>query len=135
MKTITLIIGGVDVSEFVTTSDYSVQKVQKIKSKFENYDGIEITKRAGWSYQIKVSFEDIPDVIMSALTQALDNEGITIKFTDPHSPDDDGCTTATFQRPQSTGGTVSAELDDGLHWDLSVNLNSEFIAATGGDSL
>ncbi len=135
MKTITLIIGGVDVSEFVTTSDYSVQKVQKIKSQFENYDGTEVLKRSGWHYQIRVSFEDIPDTIMSALTQALDNDNIPVKFTDPHSPADDGCTTVTFKRPQSTGGTVSAELDDGLRWDLSITLDSEFIAASDGDSL
>ena len=135
MKTITLIIGDVDVSEYVIASDYSVQKVWKTKTSFENYDGKEISKRSGWSYQLKAGFEDLPDSIMTQLTNALDSNDITATFTDPHSPEENGCTTAVFNRPESTGGNVTAELDDGLRWETSIDITSIFTAAADGGSL
>lgn len=135
MKTITLIIGGVDVSEYVIASDYSVQKVWKTKTSFENYDGKEISKRSGWNYQLRAGFEDLTDDVMARLTKALDNSNITVVFTDPHSPEENGCTTAIFKTPQNTGGNVTAELDDGLRWETSIDITSIFTAATDGDGL
>ena len=134
-STINLIIGGVDVSEYTERENFSVSKVWKISDSFTNYDGTEITDRSGWNYNIKASFENIPDTLMYKLTAALDSDSISITFTDPHSRSEDMCTTDTFLRGESTGGTVSCELDDGLRWNISISLDSVFHAADGGGGL
>ena len=133
--TIKFIIGGVDVSEYAERENYSVRKVWKISDSFTNYDGSVITSRSGWNYNIRASFENIPDTLMRQLTAALDNDSIPITFTDPHSSGEDMCTEDTFLRGESTGGTVSCELDDGLRWNISISLDSIFHAADGGGGL
>ena len=100
--TINFIIGGVNVSEYTERENYTVSKVWKIADSFTNYDGNVITSRSGWNYCIKASFENIPDTLMYQLTAALDNDEISITFTDPHSKSGDMCTTDTFQRGEST---------------------------------
>lgn len=131
MSTINLIIGGVDVSERVETESYSVRKVWKTASEFTRFDGNEIANRVGCYYELSVSFEDVSDALMRALTCALDSDKIEITFTDPHSESTDGCTTAVFGRGESTGGKVANELDDGLYWNLSISVKSEIIPAEG----
>ncbi len=66
---------------------------------------------------------NVPEKIMREITSAPDSDVIPITFTDPHS--ENMLTTNNFQRGESTGGSVSAELDDGLRWDLSIDLTSE----------
>ena len=134
-STINFTIGGVYVSEYAERENYTVSKVWKTADSFTNYDGNVITYRNGWNYNIKASFENIPDELMYRLTAALDNEEISITFTDPHSRSEDMCTTDTFVRGESTGGTVSCELDDGLRWNLGIALDSVFHAADGGGGL
>lgn len=128
MSTINLIIGGIDVSELVEPESYSVHKAWKIASEFTKFDGNEIVNRSGYYYELSVNLEDIPDTVMRSLTRALDSDKIESTFTDPHSAD---CTTAFFQRGESTGGKVANELDDGLYWDLSISVKSEVIPAEG----
>lgn len=128
MSTINLIIGGIDVSELVEPESYSVRKAWKIASEFTKFDGNEIVNRSGYYYELSVNLEDIPDMVMRSLTRALDSDKIESTFTDPHSAD---CTTAFFQRGESTGGKVANELDDGLYWDLSISVKSEVIPAEG----
>ena len=120
-STITLIIGNVDVSEFVECENYSVKKVWKGENSFTDINGKDV--KLNWNYQLKASFENVPETIMQEVTSALDNDTISITFTDPHS--ENMLTTDNFQRGESTGGSVSAELDDGLRWDLSIDLTSE----------
>ena len=134
-STINFIIGGVDVSEYAERENYTISKVWKTADSFTNYDGTTVTVRSGWNYNIRASFENIPDTLMYRLTAALDNEEISITFTDPHSQNENMCTTDTFLRGESTGGTVSCELDDGLRWNISISLNSVFHAADGGGGL
>ena len=134
-STINLIIGGVDVSEYTERENFSVSKVWKTADSFTNYDGTEITVRSGWNYNIKASFDNIPDTLMYKLTAALDSDSISITFTDPHSRSEDMCTTDTFLRGESTGGTVSCELDDGLRWNINISLDSVFHAADDGGGL
>ena len=134
-ETITFIVGGVDVSEFTERQNYTVSKVWKTADSFTNYDGTVITNRSGWNYNIKASFENIPDELMYQLTAALDSDNISITFTDPHSQNENMCTTDTFQRGESTGGTVSCELDDGLRWNINISLDSLFHAGNGGGGL
>lgn len=139
-STINFIIGGVDVSEYAERENYTVSKVWKTADSFTNYDGTVITNRNGWNYNIKASFENIPDKLMYQLTAVLDSDNIPITFTDPHSKSEDMCTTDTFMRGESTGGTVACELDDGLRWNLSISLDSvfhspEFPAGDGGGGL
>lgn len=129
MNTINLLIGGVDVSEFVETESYSVRKVRKTGQSFTKYDGTDVTPPLGFYYEITVSLEDIRDADMRALTAAVDNDDFSVTFTDPHTSN---CTTAQFVRGESTGGTVSGELDDGLYWNVSLSLKSKLI---GGDGL
>ncbi len=120
-STITLIIGDVDVSEFVERENYSVKKVWKGENAFTDINGKDV--KLSWNYQLKASFENVPEELMQEITSALDNDVIPITFTDPHS--ENMLTTDNFQRGESTGGSVSAELDDGLRWNFSVNLMSE----------
>ncbi len=127
-NTMTLIIGGVNMSEFTERENYSVKKIWKTENSFTNYDGNEITQRSGWNYHLKASFENIPDEIMKELTAALDSDSIIVTFTDPHSSEENGCTTESFLRGNSTGGSVSCELDDGLRWELGIDLDSQFHA-------
>ncbi|MCX4257652.1 MAG: hypothetical protein OSJ54_12120 [Oscillospiraceae bacterium] len=131
MSTINLIIGGVDVSERVEVESYSVRKVWKTASEFTKFDGNEIANRVGCYYELSVSFEDVPDGLMRTLTCALDSDTIEITFTDPHSENADGCTTAVFGRGESTGGKVANELDEGLSWNFGISLKSEVIPAEG----
>lgn len=136
MKTITLIIGGVDMSEYTVASEYSVHKNWKTKTNFENYDGKQIIRRAGWSYHIRAGFDgEIPDVVMAELAKALNANKIVVTFTDPHSTEENGCTTMNFEKPESIGGEITAERADGLYWDTIIDLTSVFSAATDGDSL
>lgn len=128
MSTINLIIGGVDISEYVETESYSVRKVQKVASEFTRYDGSDVMKRSGYYYELSVNFEDIHNAVILSLISALDSDKIEITFTDPHSAD---CTTASFQRGESTGGEISKELDDGLYWNLGISVKSEIIPAEG----
>ncbi len=128
-NTINLIVGGVDVSEFVERENYSIKKVWKTENSFTDSDGKEIIRRIGWNYQLSASFENIPDELMKRLTAALDNDTISITFTDPHS--ENMLTTDDFQRGESTGGKVSYELDDGLYWNFSFDLTSEFHSGGG----
>ena len=134
-KTINFIIGGIDVSEYTERENFTVNKVWKTAETFTNYDGNEITFRSGWHYNIKAQFQNIPDTLMYQLTAALDSDRIPITFTDPHSQSKDMCTTDTFLRGESTGGTVACELDDGLRWNISISLDSVFHAGNGGGGL
>ncbi len=131
MSTINLIIGGVDVSERVEPESYSVRKIWKTASEFTKFDGNEVVKRNGYYYELSVNFEDLPDTLMRDLTGVLDSDTIEITFSDPHSKNADGCTTAVFGRGESTGGKVANELDDGLYWNLSISVKSEIIPAEG----
>lgn len=128
MSTINLIIGGIDISEHVEVTSYSASKVWRTASEFTKFDGNDVVKRSGYYYELSVNFEDVPDVLMRSLTRALDSDKIEITFTDPHSND---CTTAFFQRGESTGGKIANELDDGLYWNLSISVKSEVIPAEG----
>ena len=121
-NSINLIIGGTDISEFVEQENYSIKKVWKTESQFTNFDGTEIIKYIGWNYRLSASFENIPDDMMKKLTAALDNDVISITFTDPHS--ENMITTDNFQRGESTGGSVSYGSKDGLYWSLSIDLTS-----------
>lgn len=133
-NTITLIIGGVDISEFTERENYSINKVWKAADSFTNYDGSQIIKRSGWNYTLRARLENIPDKLMSELTAALDNDKISITFTDPHSTGENMCTTDIFERGESTGGEVFCELDDGLRWNIDISLDSEFhsLSRNGG---
>lgn len=131
MSTINLIIGGIDISEHVEVTSYSVRKVWKTASEFTKFDGNEVIKRSGYYYELSVNFEDVSDVLMCALTSALDSDTIEITFTDPHSKNADGCTAAVFGRGESTGGKVANELDDGLYWNFGISVKSEVIPAEG----
>lgn len=132
-NTIDLIIGGVDISEFVESENYSVKKIWKTSDPFTAYDGSPVSKNIGWNYSVQADLENIPDGIMRDLTKALDNDSISVIFTDPHS--ESGKTADTFRRSGTTGGSVACGLDDGLYWNVSISLNSEFhtISETGGN--
>lgn len=132
-NTINLIIGGVDISEFTERENYSINKVWKIADSFTNYDGSQISQRSGWNYKIHANLENIPDKLMSRLTDALDNNKISITFTDPHSQNENMCTTDVFERGESTGGEIFCELDDGLRWNIDISLESEFHSVLSGD--
>ena len=121
-----LIIGGVDVSDLAERENFSVNKIWNIADSFKGYDGQDIIMRNGWNYKIRAELKNIPDNVMSALTNALDNDTFSVTFTDPHSQSDDRCTTDNFTRSESTGGTVVCELDDGLRWDIVLDITSEF---------
>ena len=129
MSTINLIIGGVDISENVETESYSVKKVWKTNAEFTDVNGEDIIRRSGFFYELSVELHLVPDTLMRSLTAALDSDSISVTFTDPHSED---CTTASFLRGDSTGGKISQELDDGLLWDMSISLTSEFVQSGGG---
>lgn len=133
-NTIKLVIGSVDVSEFTERENYSVNKKWQIADSFTAYDGKKIIKRSGWNYNIRAKLENIPDDIMYALTAALDNDTFAVTFTDPHSKSDDRCTSDTFDRSESTGGSVVCELDDGLRWNIFINIDSQFHTAGSSGS-
>ena len=133
-STITLIIGGVDISEFTERENYSINKVWKTADSFTNYDGSPVTMRSGWNYRLHASLDNIPDKLMTSLVAALDNDKISITFTDPHSPAENMCTTDIFERGESTGGEVFCELDDGLRWNIDISLDSEFHSISDGNS-
>lgn len=126
ISTINLIIGGVDVSEFVERGNYSILKIWKTEETFTTYAGKEIISRSGWNYRLKTSLSWIPDDLMRELTAALDNDRISVTFTDPHSSDENGCTADFFTRGDNTGGTIATEYDGQLRWDINISLMSEF---------
>lgn len=130
-NTITLIVGGTDISEFTECENYSVKKIWKTSEQFTAYDGSTVVSRNGWYYNINADLNNIPDGIMRSLTAALDKDVISVTFTDPHS---EGETTDTFERGNATGGEVSCGLDDGLRWNVSISLDSEFhtLSVEGG---
>lgn len=132
MNNINLIIGGVDISEYVETDSYSARKAYEKSESFKNHDGKNIVSLKGFHYEISVKLELVPDAVMRKLTAALDSDIIPVTFTDPHSDAPDGCTTAAFLRGDSTGGEIACQLDDGFRWDLSISLDSEFVPAGGG---
>lgn len=128
-NTLTLIIGGADVSEFVENENYSVKKIWKTSEPFTAYDGSTVSRKIGWNYSIHADLENIPDGLMREVTKALDNDRISVIFTDPHS--ESGETTDTFKRNGTTGGSVACGLDDGLYWNVSISLDSEFHTLSG----
>lgn len=133
MSTINLIIETVDISEWVEKESYSVRIVQEYSEEFTNYDGSKIKHRKGFHYAISLNLENIPDSVMRELSSALDSDKISIKFTNPLSEQSDGCTTANFLRGDEIRGEIAYELDDGLRWNTSLSLKSDFFPA--GDSL
>ena len=129
MSTINLVIGGVDVGENVEVNTYRVHKVWKNGTSFTKFDGSSVERLLGYHYEINVSLTDVPDKLMRQLTSALDNNLITVKFSDPHADD---ITEADFVRSGQTGGEVEYELADGLYWGISISLKSKFVPFGGG---
>ncbi len=129
MSTINLVIGDVDVSEYVQTNDYRVIKTIKRGTEFTAFDGSETIGNLGQYYELYASLELLSDGLMRQLTAALDHDKIDVTFSDPHSADS---TTAVFLRGENTGGEASNETDDGLLWNTTISLRSELIPAGDG---
>ena len=129
MNTINLIIGGVDVSKYVLAEGYTVQLVQKKSenSNFTNYDGRSVSKILGYYYEISASLLLVPDELSQALAAAISADKFNADFTDPF-----GKGNAIFLRDGNASFVVSAEVDEGLLWDIDISLKSELINSGGG---
>ena len=129
MNTINLKIGNTDVSEYVTAEGYTVRLVQKKSenSSFSKYDGTEVSKVLGYYYEISASLTLVPDNLSKALAAAMSEEQFNVNFTDPF-----GGGSAKFLRNDSASFEVTAELDDGLYWDINISLRSDLINNSGG---
>lgn len=129
MSTINLKIGGADVSEYVLAEGYTVRLVQKRSdnSSFTKYDGTEISRILGYYYEISASLLLVPDDLSKALAEAMSEEKFNVDFTDPF-----GLGSAEFLHSDNTSFEVTAEVDDGLLWDIEISLRSELINSGGG---
>lgn len=129
MSTINLKIGNADVSEYVQADGYTVRLVQKKSgnSSFSKYDGTEVSAVLGYYYEISASLALVPDNTAKALAAAMSAENFNVDFTDPF-----GGGSAEFLRSDSASFEVTAELDDGLYWDINISLRSELINNSGG---
>lgn len=132
MGTINLKIGETDISEYVSPEGYSVRLVQKKSenSAFVKYDGSEVSTVLGYCYEIAADLEFLPDNLARSLAAALSAEKFPVDFTDPFGS---GC--ANFRRDGDVRFEVTAELDEGLYWDVSLALKSELITSGSGGGL
>lgn len=132
MSTINLKIGETDISEYVSPESYSVRLVQKKSenSGFIKYDGTEVISVIGYYYEISASIEMIPDELARELASDISEEIFSCTFTAPFGS---GC--ANFRRDGDVRFEVTAELDEGLYWDVSLALKSELITYGSGGGL
>lgn len=130
MSTINLIVGGVDVSDFVEAETYSCIRKDIIPKSFTRYDGVVIAPRSGYKYQVDVTLS-LPEKKAAALAAALDNDSISVTFTDLLSKADGMVSTALFDRPENIGGSISAETDDGDEWEIELSLTSHLQSVSG----
>lgn len=129
MSTINLKIGDADVSEYVLAEGYTVRQVQKKSenSEFTKYDGTEVSRVLGYYYEISASLLLVPDDLAEKLAAAMSQEKFNTVFTDPF-----GGGSAEFLRSDNSSFEVSAEVDDGLLWDIDISLRSELVNSGGG---
>lgn len=129
MGTINLKIGNADVSEYVLAEGYTVRQIQKKSenSDFTKYDGTEVSRVLGYYYEISASLLLVPDSLAKKLAAAISEEKFNADFTDPF-----GGGSAEFLRSDSSSFEVSAEVDEGLLWDIDISLKSELINSGGG---
>lgn len=129
MSTINLKIGDADVSEYVLAEGYTVRLVQKKSdnSSFTKYDGRSVSQILGYYYEISASLTLVPDDTAKELAAAMSENFFYADFTDPF-----GNGNAEFLRNDSASFVVSAEVDEGLLWDIDISLKSELIDSGGG---
>lgn len=129
MSTVNLKIDNADVSEYVLAEGYTVRQIQKKSgnSDFTKYDGTEVSRVLGYYYEISASLLLVPDDLAKELAAAISEEKFTADFTDPF-----GSGSAEFLRSDSASFVVSAEVNEGLLWDIDLSLKSELIDSGGG---
>ena len=142
---ITLVIGGVDVSDYVNVSsyNYSVENVYD-QNTFVNYDGDEVRNYLGVKKMLNLTLEMVKTSVVRDLAAAMSAEMISVTFTDLLS--DTLTTTADFERPQinstlkhevdsgmfPVAGTGEYEYDEGDYWDYSISLTSKLLPPDDG---
>jgi len=144
---ITLVIGGVDVSDYVNVSsyNYSVENVYD-QNTFVNYDGEEVKNYLGIKKMINLTLEMVKTSVVRDLAVAMSAEMISVTFTDLLSSESSLTTTADFERPQinstlkhevdsgmfPVAGTGEYEYDEGDYWDYSISLTSKLLPPDDG---
>lgn len=78
---ITLVIGGIDVSEYLN-ENYKINRSLQNKNSFENYDGTTINPSSKRTTTISASLENVPDSIAKSISEQTKNE-VTLTYTAP----------------------------------------------------